>query len=110
MSHLEPRQIYNEFLAGKIDKFSTISYFISFIENSIEEMLRIDAMKFLSKLGIKSDFYFKYLENILISDDNNLIKAYAAKSLIIYFSNRAFRTFNRRIRKTHKSKRIKSLM
>ena len=82
MSRLEPRQIYNDFLIGKIDKSSIIGYFISCIEKSNEETLRIEAINFLSKLNLQSDFYFKFMENLLISDDNNVIKAYATKSLI----------------------------
>ncbi len=91
MSRLAPRQIYNDFLEGKIDKPSLIYYLISLIDKSNDEPLRIDAIKFLSKLGFKSDFYFKYMENLLISDDNNVIKAYATKSLIKNFPNRAFK-------------------
>jgi len=91
MSHLAPRQFYNDFLEGKIDKSSLIDYLISLIDKSNGENLRIDAIKSLSKLGPRSDFYFKFMENLLISDDNNVIKAYAIKSLIKNFPNRAFK-------------------
>ena len=86
----EPREIYNDFLSGKMDKSSAISYFISLIEKSNKDSIRIDALKFLGKMGLKSDFYFKLLEYLLIADEDNSIKTYATKLLIKSFPNRAF--------------------
>ncbi len=86
----EPSEIYNDFLSGKIDDSSVISYFISLIEKSDNDRRRFDALKFLGKLGLKSDFYFKILEYLLIADEDNGIKTYATKLLIKSFPNRAF--------------------
>jgi len=91
MTLLEPKEIYNNFLLGKIDKSSVISYYVSLLEKSYKERLRIDALKLLGKLGLKSHFYFKFLEYLLISDEDNIIKAYATKFLIKSFPNRASR-------------------
>ena len=91
MTLLEPREIYDNFLIGKIDKASVISYYVSLLEKSYKDRLRIDALKFLGKLGLKSHFYFNFLEYLLISDEDNIIKAYATKFLIKSFPNRASR-------------------
>lgn len=85
----EPKETYNDFLSGKIDKSSVISYYISLIEKSNKDRIRIDALKFLGKLGLKSDLYFKLLEYLLIADEDNGIKTYASKLLINNFPNRA---------------------
>ena len=90
MSLSEPNETYNAFLSGKIDKSSVINYFISLIEKSNKNRIRIDALKFLGKLGLKSDFYFKLLEYLLIADEDYGIKACAAKLLINNFPSRAF--------------------
>ncbi|MFX1443245.1 MAG: leucine-rich repeat domain-containing protein [Promethearchaeota archaeon] len=91
MPLLEPRETYNKYLTGKIDKSSIISYYISLIEKSNKDWLRIDALRFLNKLGLKSDFYFKLLEYLLLSDEDFVIKAYATKFLIKSFPYRAVR-------------------
>lgn len=90
MPFSEPKETYNDFLSGKIDKFSVINYYISLIEKSNKDRIRIEALKFLSKLGLKSDFYFKLLEYLLIADEDDSIKTYATKLLINNFPNRAF--------------------
>jgi len=87
----EPREIYNNYLNGKIDQSSLISYYLSLIEKSSKDRLRIEALKYLNKLDLKSDFYFKLLEYLLISDEDNVIKAYATKFLIKSFPYRAVR-------------------
>lgn len=87
---LKLKQIFNSFLIGEIDKFSLLSYIISFIEKSDNEHLRIEALKVLNKIHIESELIFKFLENLLISDENYIIKAYAAKYLIINFPHNAF--------------------
>ena len=90
MAFLKLKQIFNSFLKGEIDKYSLLSYIISFIEKSDNEELRIEALKFLNKSHIESELIFKFLENLLISDENYLIKAYAAKYLIKKFPHNAF--------------------
>ncbi len=89
MSSLKLKQIFDSFLAGEIDKSSLLTYFISLIEKSDNEQLRLEALKFLSKSQLKSELVFTFLENLLISDENYLIKAYAAKYLIKNFPDKA---------------------
>jgi Leucine-rich repeat (LRR) protein len=83
-------QIFEKYIAGEIDKSSLLSYIFSLIEKSNNEQLRIEALEFLSKSQLKSELIFKFLENLLISDENYLIKAYAAEYLITNFPKKAY--------------------
>ncbi len=90
MTSLTLKQIYDTYLAGETDKSSLLSYIISLIEKSSDDQLRLEALEILSKLQLKSELIFKFLENLLISDENYHLKAYAAKYLIIYFPKKAY--------------------
>jgi internalin A len=90
MSFLKPIDVYNSVQAGKIDKSSAIDYFISVIEKIRDDNLRKEAIDYLSTLHLKSDFYFKFMENLLISDENKNIKASAGKILIKNYENKAY--------------------
>ena len=90
MPSLTLKQIFDNYLAGKIDKSSLLSYIFSLIEKSSNEQLRLEAIEFLSKSQLKSELIFKSLENLLISDENYLIKAHAAKYMILNFPEKAY--------------------
>jgi len=90
MPSLTLKQIFDNYLAGKIDKSSLLSYIISLIEKGSNEQLRLEALEYLKKSQLKSELIFKFLENLLISDENYLIKAYAAIYLIINFPDKAY--------------------
>jgi len=90
MPSLTLKHIFDSYLTGEIDKSSLLSYIISLIETSSDEQLRLEALEFLNKSQLKSELIFKFLENLLISDENYLIKAYAAKYLIKNFPKKAY--------------------
>ncbi|TFG28393.1 MAG: leucine-rich repeat domain-containing protein [Promethearchaeota archaeon] len=90
MPILKIKQIFESFLTGDIDKSSMLSYIIFLIEKSNNDNLRIEALKLLCKTPLQSELSFKFLENLLISDENYIIKAYAAKYIIKNFPNKAF--------------------
>lgn len=89
MDYLEPEQIFEGYMNGEIDHSSAMGYFISIIEISSDDQLRIDALGFLSKIYPRNNVLFEFLENLLISDDNNIIKAHAAKFMVNTFPHKA---------------------
>ncbi|MFX1443243.1 MAG: leucine-rich repeat domain-containing protein [Promethearchaeota archaeon] len=90
MPSLTLKQIVDSYLIGEIDKSSLLSYIISLIETCSDEKLRLEALEFLNKSQLKSELVFKFLENLLISDESHLIKAYSAKFLITNFPKKAY--------------------
>ncbi len=87
--NLTPDKIFELFTNNNINKFTAYEHLISFIENSENENLRIDAIIILDKIGIYNNKLFTILENILISDSNKNIRNIAAKFIDRRFLNKA---------------------
>jgi len=79
---LNPRTIYQNYLETNINKDEVINLLSSYIENSHELNLRLESLNILNKLGEKNKNIFKILETILISDENEELRAIAIESLI----------------------------
>jgi len=84
-----PRDILLEIKNGSISKSEATELLISLTENSEDVDFRVKCLKILAKIEFNNNKTFKVLENYLISDENLLIRATAAKILIDKFLNEA---------------------
>ncbi|MFW9878635.1 MAG: leucine-rich repeat domain-containing protein [Candidatus Thorarchaeota archaeon] len=91
MSTLPPKEIYKDFITKKLDKNKASELLISIIENPLEldNRNRISSVKFLGLIGSKEDNVYFFLENLLISDLNELVRGHAARIIIRNFSHQA---------------------
>ena len=87
---LTPDKIYKDFLENNLDKPSATKLLISLIENSENERVRADCIKEMERIGAKDSQTFKFLENLLISDSNEIIRNSAAVCLRNNFLDKIF--------------------
>lgn len=88
---LSPKEIYEDFKIKIIDKSKASELLISLIENPLEldSRTRIISVKFLGLIGSKEENVFFFLENLLLSDLNELVRGNAASIIIRNFSDQA---------------------
>jgi hypothetical protein len=84
-----PEKILEDYRNGKIKKNTGFDLFISLIENSYNTEIVSKCISGLDKLGIFNDKLFSLLENLLISDENSVIRNLAALTIKNHFINRA---------------------
>ena len=72
-------------MTNQFEDISDITYLMSIIENHQDDNLRIKAISRLKNIKITNPSFFKFLENLAISDDNNIIRAEAFKIIITKF-------------------------
>ncbi|MHA2119821.1 MAG: leucine-rich repeat protein [Promethearchaeota archaeon] len=91
MSRISPTNIYKDFENNKLERSKASELLISLIENpsDISNKNRILAVKFLGIIGSKEEQIFSSLENLLISDLDELVRGNAARVIIRNFSTRA---------------------
>jgi len=82
MVELTPDQIFQDYKIGQLDKATAIEYLRSIIENSNEEIERLETLKYLAEIKDKDHRIFKILENFLISDSNELVRSMCADHII----------------------------
>ena len=80
-----PGKIQNDLLIGDINKQEAAELLISLIEGSDNTEIRVQSIKVLEDSDIYSDKIYKALENCLISDENAIIRASAARYIILNF-------------------------
>ncbi|MFW9877723.1 MAG: leucine-rich repeat domain-containing protein [Candidatus Thorarchaeota archaeon] len=85
---LTPDKIYKDFLKNNLDKPSATKLLLSLIENSENDKFRADCIKELDHIGVRDRLTFKFLENLLISDSNEIIRNCAAVALRNNFFDR----------------------
>ncbi len=90
---LTPKRIYEEFGNSNINKFRAYDLLTSFIENSENEEIRVDSIKYLEKIGVFHEKLFNFLENILVSDSNREIRIIAAEFLKNKFLEKSINPF-----------------
>ncbi|TFG00713.1 MAG: hypothetical protein EU541_01525 [Promethearchaeota archaeon] len=76
---ITPKQIRNQFVDNKIQKSLAIDNLISIIEKSEFQKERVEAMKILEELDFKSLEIYNLFENLLISENNDTVRRYAAE-------------------------------
>ena len=90
---LTPKRIYEEIGNSNINKFRAYDLLTSFIENSENEEIRVDSIRYLEKIGVLDEKLFNFLENILISDSNREIRIIAAEFLKNKFLEKSINPF-----------------
>ena len=85
-----PSKIFQEVKNNKLDIDFGIRSLITIIENSYEKDLRFKSLRYLKLLNKNSLRIFRLLENLLISDSDEKIRAYCAKYLRNNFITKAF--------------------
>ena len=78
---ITPDKIYKEYLNNNLDKNAATKLFISLIENSESVKIRVECIKELDHIGISDEITFKFLENLFLSDSNEIIRYNAAITL-----------------------------
>jgi Leucine-rich repeat (LRR) protein len=92
MSTLSPKEIYGDFKKRNLDKSKASELLISVIENPLESdtRIRVSSIKFLGLIGSKEKKVYFFLENLLISDLNEIVRGNAASIIIKNFPEQAF--------------------
>ncbi|MFX1572082.1 MAG: hypothetical protein ACFFB0_04995, partial [Promethearchaeota archaeon] len=93
MSKLSPSEIYEDFISKKIDKSKASELLMSLIENPLEldNQSRISCLKFLGLICSKEENVFFFLENLLLSDLNDIVRGNAANIIIRNFPEQALK-------------------
>jgi len=84
-----PEQIWDKFNNKKISQTIALEMLKTLIEKSVDEGVRIKAIKILDKLNLTSDYVFKLLENLLLSDESRVIRNLALQIIGVKFTDRA---------------------
>jgi hypothetical protein len=88
---LSPKEIYSEFENKIIDKRSASEVLINLVENSKDEDLREESIKYIKKIGLKNRSTFEFLENLFISDCHENIRDAAFKAIKKNFEDKAIK-------------------
>ena len=91
MSTLSPKEIFEDFKEKKFDKSKASELLISVIENPLEldNRTRISSVRFLGLIGSKEESVYFFLDNLLISDLNEIVRGNTASIIIRDFSDQA---------------------
>jgi len=91
MPKLNPKDVFISYKNKELSIDSILSYLESFIEESDDTQIRIESIQLLGDIEINNDKIFKILENCLISDEDSLVRASAAKLVAYKFpANKLF--------------------
>jgi hypothetical protein len=82
MSRLTFSQLINKYYNNEIDISETVESLKSFVENSDDDNVRIEAIRIFGDISPNSDHNFKFLENLTISDKNPFMRSEALKFLV----------------------------
>ncbi|MHA2326764.1 MAG: hypothetical protein ACXACB_15255, partial [Promethearchaeota archaeon] len=91
MSKLTPNKIYGDFKNGSLNKSTASKLLMTLIENTPNYNIKtqILCIKFIGIISCKEEKVFRFLENLLISDLNDLIRGNVAKVIIDNFPFKA---------------------
>lgn len=87
-----PDKIYDNFTNNCLNKKDAADMLITFIENSDDYMLRIEALEIVEKIGLKTKKIFKILENWVVSDEMQIFRAIALKIIADLFPKKSIDT------------------
>ena len=85
MPKLNPSHIFNEFMRAKIDRKTAISYLRTIIENEDDNEFRTEALKTVYRIEGSYRDLFLFLENLVVSDSSEQIRAIASIIIIQEF-------------------------
>jgi len=88
---LNPKEIYSEFQNKIFGKRTASESLINLVENSRDEELREESIKYIKKIGLKNQSTFEFLENLFISDFSAKIRSAAFKAIKKNFEDKAIK-------------------
>lgn len=88
---LTPEKICNDFFNGSMSKNEAEELLVSLVESSENMDIRIGCIDAFEQIGIRNERIFDILEECLISDENPLVRAAAAKSFLLLYPKKGFR-------------------
>jgi len=80
-----PEKIYSDYLLQRKNKTETIQLLVTLLEGTDNADIIINVLDIFDKLEVRSKQLFGILENLLISDDNPLVRSAAARIVVKYF-------------------------
>ncbi len=80
-----PEKVYNDYIIKRKSKAETIELLVTLLEGTDNADTIIKVLDIFDRLEVRSKQLFKILENLLISDDNPLIRSAAARIILKYF-------------------------
>ncbi|MFX0021913.1 MAG: leucine-rich repeat domain-containing protein [Candidatus Hermodarchaeota archaeon] len=86
---LTPKSIYKDLKKKNLDYSSALDLLITLIENTDDFSTRLESIGVLEKIQAKDDKTFVLLENLLISDSNEIIRNKAASLIQYHFLDKA---------------------
>ncbi|MHA1150578.1 MAG: leucine-rich repeat domain-containing protein [Promethearchaeota archaeon] len=89
MHDLSPKEIFKEYKDKLLNKDRASELLIYLINNNSSETIRTSSLKYLGMIGLKKDFIFTELENLLVSDSNQILRGIAAEIIIENFPVKA---------------------
>ena len=84
-----PEEVWEEFENKKISQDTALELLITLVEKSRNEEVRIKAIKILNRLNFSNDYIFRVLENLLISDENEVIRSIVIQIIGTKFKEKA---------------------
>jgi len=92
MIKLSPKEIYEDFKIKIIDRSKASELLASLIENPLEfdNRVRNKCLTYLGLINSRENYIFFLLENLLVSDLDDLVRGNAASVIISNFTNLAF--------------------
>jgi len=90
---LTPEKILENYNKRLLNKTLAVEQLVSLIENSNYHSIRLESIKTLGEIGVKSDYIYKLLENLLISDSSESVRNAAAQVLRSIFIDKALEPF-----------------
>ncbi|MFX0070816.1 MAG: hypothetical protein ACFFAO_06975 [Candidatus Hermodarchaeota archaeon] len=84
-----PEDIYSNFINKKISKKEALSQLMRLVESVSDFKIKVKSIEIIVKFEDKSKNLFNFLENYLISDENEFIRATAAKTIAFCFPKKA---------------------
>ncbi len=94
IDYLKPEEIYSNMSNGNLSKKDAMDLIITLIENNDYHMIRIEALEVLEQIGLKNKKLFKILENFVVSDEMQLVRAIALRMLSQFFPKKSIDALN----------------
>ena len=79
---LDPDQVFESFTKKKISKEEALNYLITVLEKSENFKLRINSLRIIGNISHKNERIFRILENCLISDEIQEIRALSSEIIL----------------------------
>ena len=79
---LNPDQVFESLIKKKISKEEALNYLITVLEKSENSKLRINSLRIIGNISYKNERIFRILENGLISDEIQEIRALSSEIIL----------------------------